>query len=107
MNHSTPHGEVTIDSSTINMEQPQHCSIATIKEENERLRTIVVIAGDNKLVVLDRELKLIEEFGGVAVEEMYFMGGVRSAVFGTVAGGKLVVWDFNKIAHQQPEYVLH
>jgi len=54
--------EVTVDSYQVNIEQPKHCSIATLKLENERMKTVVLLASSTKMVLVDRNLKLIKEF---------------------------------------------
>jgi hypothetical protein len=57
------------------------------------------------MVVLDRKLKVIKEIEGVKVDTIHCFGATRSAVFGTMSGGKLSIWDFTKLASQQDEYV--
>ena len=54
--------EVTVEGYQINMVKLEHCAIATLKMENERLKTLVIVAGGNKMVVLDRRLKVVTEF---------------------------------------------
>lgn len=91
--------ELTVDSYQVNIDQPKHCSIATLKLENERMKTVVLLASSTKMVLLDRNLKLIKEFEGVTIDEVFCFGASRRAVFGTLAGGKLSVWDFTKLAN--------
>lgn len=91
--------ELTVDSCQIGIDHPKYCAIATLKLENERLRTVVVVASGSKMVLLDRGLKVVKEFEGVAVEQLYCFGASRSAVFGSYSAGKLAVWDFTKLAN--------
>ena len=97
--------EITVDSYQVNIDQPKHCSISTMKLENERMKTVVLLASSSKMVLLDRNLKLIKEFEGVIVDELFCFGASRRAVFGILNGGKLSVWDFTKLANEQEEYV--
>ena len=57
------------------------------------------MASDTKMVLCDRNLKVIREFEGVSIEEVRCFGASKRAVFGTCAGGKLTVWDFTKLAN--------
>jgi hypothetical protein len=97
--------EITADSCQIGLDQPKHCAIATLKMENERLHTVVLVASDSKMVLLDRFLKPIREFEGLSIESLHCFGASRRAVFGSYAGGRLAVWDLTKSALEQPEYV--
>ena len=97
--------ELTVDSCQISLDSPKHCSIATIQLENERLKTVILIASSNKMVLLDRSLRVVREFEGVPVEEIYSFGASKSAVFGSMSGGRLAVWDCTKLANEQEEYV--
>lgn len=56
-------------------------------------------------MVLDKACKVISEVEGLDIEQLYSFGATKSAVFGTYSNGKLTVWDFTKLALEQPEYV--
>lgn len=79
--------------------------MATLKGDDERLKTILVVSSDNKIVMLDRELKPLKEIEGVQVDSIISFGASKSAVFGTVANGKVTVWDLTSIAKETAEYL--
>lgn len=52
--------EKTADAFKVGIEEIAYCSIQTLRDENDRLRTIVVLANSNKLVICDKSLNVID-----------------------------------------------
>ena len=52
--------EHTVESYAVGLTGPKFAVVITLRGENERLRTIVVVAGGGKLVVLDRTLGVMK-----------------------------------------------
>jgi hypothetical protein len=98
--------EATADSCAIGLNEAKFGAVVTLRGENERLRSLVVVANGSKVVVLDRSLKVLKEFEGVAVEGLMSFGASRSAVVATMSGGRMSVWDLTKLALEQTEYLL-
>lgn len=96
---------LTAECCRLGLDQPSHCAVLTLRSDNERLRTVVVAATKEKMVVLDRNLQPVKEVSGIVIEALHCFGATKSAVVGTLAGGKLTVWDFTKLVLAQPEYV--
>lgn len=46
--------EKTVETCQIGLGIAKHCAVLTLKEENERLKTLIVVSSDNKFVLLDR-----------------------------------------------------
>jgi hypothetical protein len=51
--------EKTIDAYQLNIENPHLCAVHTLKDESDRLRTFVVLSNGSKVVLCDREFKVV------------------------------------------------
>ena len=51
----------TVESCQIGLDTVKHCAVVTLRGDDGRLKTLIVVGNDNKLVLLDRDLKLIKE----------------------------------------------
>ncbi len=80
--------------------------MVTLRNENERLRTVCIVANAHKMVVLDRCMKVVKLFEHLSIDGLYSFGATRSAVIATMSGGRMSVWDLTKLVQEQPEYTL-
>ncbi len=105
-NLSNP-SETAIDSYAIGLDRPLHCAIHTVKDINERVKTVTVFADENNVAICDRHLKVYETLQGVDCVELYMIGSMKNVVLATLSSaGKLTIWNITSIVEKMPEYTI-
>lgn len=99
--------EKPVDAYQLGVGSPRYVAVHTLKDTNDRLKTIAVIADESKVVICDRELRVYETFVGVSVCAIHMIGSMKSIVVGTLnSSGKLTIWNITSLVEKIPEYVL-
>lgn len=99
--------EKTADALKLDIEKIIYCSIHTLRDENYRLKTIVALGNDHKVVICDRNLKVIDSIVGIYVEGLYMTGTMKNIVLGThLKGGKFIIWNIKPLIEKIDEYTL-
>ena len=105
-----PEGHLTdkaTDACRLGVEAPELCAVHTLQDDNDRLRTFVVVANREKAVLCDRELNVVQEISGVDICGLHMTGTSKSAVLGTYSSaGKLTVWNISGLLERIPGYVI-
>ena len=72
--------------------------IHTLKNDNERLKTLIVLSGNDKIVICDKYFNIHQSLLGVECKSMEIIGSVKNVVLITRSKAeKLYVWNLTKL----------
>ena len=92
--------ESTIDAYQLGLDDPTLCAVHTLIGANERLRTLVMLANENSIVICDREWKVLQRLEGIAVKGLFVTGSMKSAGLSVNGGDKMTIWNLTPLVEQ-------
>lgn len=82
----------------IDLDEIESCLVHTLKDENERYKTLIIFSDKSKIVICDRDFTVHQTIVGVECKSLQIIGSMKNVVLITqTKQGKLIVWNLTKL----------
>lgn len=80
------------------MDEVEFGLVHTLKDENERFKTIIVLTDKNSIVICDKDLNVLQSINGIECKALEIIGSMKNVVLITqTKQDKLIVWNLTNL----------